>query len=126
MLLTILCVSTSKITAQSTDRDSLSISPAQVENVYKGLKYATYFKNKLAECNEVANSLNEIIEQQNYELQIALNEVAELNQELKDSNDDLSQKAVEITELINRKTPWYLHPITYFIAGFTTGILILK
>lgn len=123
ILLMILCVSISKITAQN---DSLTISPKQVKNIYIGLKQNEALKTNLNDCIQVSNSLNDIIIKQNNTVQNGLFEISELNIRLENVNSDYKKQSEQLLKLKNRKIPFYKHPILFFILGGISGVFISK
>jgi len=120
----VLCVTISQITAQT--NDSLKIAPTQVKNVYQGLQQGAQFKQKLSDCIDTANSLNELIQQQNDSLQSNAAKLVDLNKNLATANKNYTDTAVKLQKLQDRKTPWYKHPILYTIIGLIGGIWIMK
>ena len=124
ILLTLPCAGISQITNQS--NDSLCISPNQIKNIYVGLKQGERAKQQLKDCIEIANSLNEIIQNQNDSIQVAGSKIIQLNSDITEKQDALTENAINIQKLKNRKTPWYLHPVTYTIIGIITGVFITK
>jgi len=123
-LLIALCATISQITAQT--NDSLKIAPAQVKNIYQGLQERAQFKQKLSDCLEVANSLNDLIQQQNDSLQSNANKLIDLNKNLATANKNYTDTAVKLQKLQDRKIPWYKHPVLYSILGLLGGIWIAK
>ena len=119
-----LCVTISQITAQT--NDSLKIAPNQVKNVYQGLQQRAQFKQKLSDCLETANSLNDIIQQQNDSLQVNAVKLVDLNKNLAAANANYIKKSEDLQKLQDKKTPWYKHPILYSVLGLLTGIYIAK
>lgn len=113
------CVSIS----QTTD---LQINPGQVKNVYIGLKQCEVYKSRLADCILVANELNTKIQAQNDSIQKSVLATKLLLVENKELNEKYTKQSVEVQKLKNRKTPWYLHPITYTIIGFAGGVYLMK
>lgn len=116
------CASISQITVH----DSLRISPAQVKNIYTGLKQGEVFKQRLDACVLLKNELNNIIQEQNKFLQLNMSELSRLNADLATKNDLLLKSAVDIQILKNKKIPWYKHPILYTVLGLAGGIYIAK
>ena len=116
------CVSISQITAL----DSLKISPAQVKNIYTGLKTLEITKTRLTDCISTANELNGIIQNQNKSIQSFGLELISLNSDLATQNDLLLKSAVDIQILKNKKIPWYKHPILYTVLGLVGGVYIAK
>lgn len=103
-----------------------TLTPEQVKNVYFGLKSVEAYKRHYAECLEVANSLNEIIQQQNDSI-IAMDQRAEeLDYQINKLYDEREETSVEIQQIKSKKTPWYRHPITMLVAGFITGVWVAK
>jgi hypothetical protein len=110
--------------SQITVPDSLKIAPAQVKNIYIGLKRGEVAQQRLDACYLVVTELNEIIQEQNKFLQFSLTELSRLNADLAIKNNQLMDSAVKMEKL--KKTKWYRHPITWSIVGLVGGILIAK
>jgi len=144
ILLSTLCANISKTTAQ-TSNDSIKLPeraaldsvaakapvlepmviPAeQVVNIYIGLRRGKIAEQRFAECMQTARQLNDIIQKQNQEAQTAASSLTDLNSKLSEAEAEKLKNAVLIQELKDRKTPWYRHPVTYFVAGMATGIYI--
>lgn len=123
-LLIALCATISQITAQT--NDSLKIAPIQVKNVYQGLQQRAQLKQKLSDCLETANSLNDLIQQQNDSLQSNAVKLVDLNKNLATANKNYTDTAVKLQKLQDKKIPWYKHPVLYTILGLLTGIYIAK
>src|SRR4051812_24384367 len=92
--------------------DSLHISPTQVRNVYIGLRSAEQYRQKYADCLEVANSLNDIIQQANDDLHTLQEQTSTTDIVLQDLYAEQERAAVAIQKLKSKKTPWWRHPIT--------------
>lgn len=122
ILLTLLCVSTSKITAQN--NDSLKISATQVKNVYTGLKQGEAYKIRYENCLQASIRLDSIIQDQAKRNSVFASKLNASDAEYKRLYDILVDKSVEYEKIKNKKIPWYLHPFTYFALGFATGIVI--
>jgi len=130
-LLILPCVSISQTTDQlapllNQKRDSLKLAPQQVKNVYTGLKEGEAYRQLYTECLAAAGTLNNIIQDINADLRIAMSEADKLNAQIKAKNSDLTAKEVEIQALKDKKTPWYRHPITIAIIAFSAGVYIAK
>lgn len=140
-----LCLSISKITAQ-TSNDSIKlpeaakidslvaktpelepmVTPAeQVVNIYVGLRRGEIAEKRFADCLQIAKALNATIQTMNKEAQEAATDLTDLNSKLSDAEAEKLKNAVKIQELKDRKTPWYRHPITYFVAGAAVGGYIM-
>lgn len=103
-----------------------TLTPDQVKNVYFGLKSAEKYKKYYQECLEVANSMNEIIQQQNDSI-IAMDQRAEeLDYQINKLYDEREETSVEIQQLKSKKTVWYKHPVTLLVVGFITGVWVAK
>lgn len=122
ILLTTLCVSTSKITAQS--KDSLKIAPYQVKNVYQGLKQGEQYKIQYYNCLEASVKLDSIIQAGHKRTIDFTSNINVLNQHITDQQNQLLKQSVEYEKLKNKKIPWYIHPFTFFSLGFAGGFLI--
>lgn len=118
-----LCVSISKITAQQSN-DSLKIAPYQVKNVYIGLKQGEEYRAKYFNCLKASIKLDSIIQVQAKRAKSFAESQRDLNKKLTDQYNRLVKESVDQEK--NKPTPWYIHPITYLIAGFTTSALIFK
>lgn len=103
-----------------------TLTPDQVKNVYFGLKSAEIYKRHYNECLEVANSLNEIIQQQNDSIVAMDQRLEEFDYHINELYDERERSAVEIQQIKSKKTPWYRHPITLGILGFITGVWVAK
>jgi len=146
ILLSTLCANISKTTAQTSndsiklperaaidslatrteELQSLELSPDQVINVYIGLRRGKIAEQRFAECMQTARQLNDIIQKQNQEAQTAASSLTDLNSKLSEAEAEKLKNAVLIQELKDRKTPWYRHPVTYFVAGMATGVYIMN
>jgi len=107
-------------------RDSLKLAPAQVKNVYVGLKEGEAYKQMYAECMAAAELINNTIQDINSDLRIAAAETDKLNAQIKAKNSELTAKELQIQALKDKKTPWYRHPITIAIIVFSAGVYIAK
>ena len=145
ILVSTLCANISKTTAQ-TNNDSIKlpetaqidrvatrteklpqtvISANQTVNVYVGLRRGEIAEQRFAECVKIAKQLNATIQAMNSEAQKAANSLTDLNSKLSEAEAEKLKNAVLIQELKDRKTPWYRHPITYFVAGAAVGGYIM-
>lgn len=124
ILLTLLCVSTSKITAQI--NDSLKISPVQVKNVYQGLKQGQVYKIRYENCLQASIKLDSIIQEQNKRTIDFSSKLNESNQFLTDAQNKITELSVDLQKYLSSKIPWYLHPFTYFATGFLTSTLMIS
>lgn len=123
ILLITLCVSISKITAQQSN-DSLKIAPYQVKNVYIGLKQGEEYRIKYFDCLEASYKLDSIVQAQAERAKGFAESQTKLNEILTSKYNHLVKESVDYEK--NKPTPWYLHPVTYLIAGFTTAAVIFK
>lgn len=114
------CVSIS----QTTDRDSLKIAPDQVRNVYVGLKQNEEHGRRLSECLEIAESLNQVIQQQNDTIQAVTLRLDGLNATITQKQEQITQKSVQIERLKNRTSWWKTALIV--ATSFVGGIIIAK
>lgn len=119
-----LCVSISKITAQT--KDSLSIGPDQVENVYKGLVQGEIYKTKYFKAVKAAKKLDTIIQRQHRKILEFTAKTADLDQKLADSQMLLISKTLEAERLSNKSCSWVLPAGIGGLAGILTGFLVFK
>lgn len=106
--------------------DSLKIAPAQVKNVYDGLKAGEAYKRQYSDCLEVSTTLNNIIQDMNKDLMAAAEDLNRLNLQIAVKQADLVEKEIEIQKIKSKKIPWYRHPITIGIVGFAAGVWVAK
>jgi len=97
----------------------LRLNPDQVLFVYTGLKQGEVYRHRYAEALNVIDSLNGIVENQDYNLNLMVDTMRQHDQELKRLYDERQKAAVE-----NKPVPWYQNPWLYGVAGLITGILI--
>lgn len=126
-----LCAIISPLTAQTIDtlqiqNPPLVLPPAQVANVYVGLKLGEFYKTKYGDCMDIAKTLNEMIQKQKEDARTASLKLGRLNMEISESQSENLEKAVEIQQLKDKKTPWYRHPILYAVLGIGFGAYISK
>jgi len=121
ILLTMPCVSISQVT-----QDSLKIAPAQVKNVYNGLKQGEAYKKRYSDCLEATGTLNTIIQQQNDSLVSLSQKIEEYDYRLNEMYDERERAAVEIQKIKSEGVPWWRSPWLYGAVGLIGGILIAK
>lgn len=105
---------------------NISLTPNQVDEVYKGLIQGDHLKKINDDCKEAVTELNTIIQDQNDSLISLAGQLEDYDYALNELQDQRLQQAVELERLNNKKTPWYKHPILYGVVGFITGILSIK
>lgn len=102
--------------------DSLKISPAQVKNVYVGLKQNEANKIKLHDCINTAHELDSIIKQQNKAINEYILKTDKLNESLNQKQNELLEKSVQIAS----KTPWFKRGIVFLAVGLLSGAYLMK
>lgn len=125
ILLTCICWSTFKITAQ-TKTDSVTIHKLQVKNIYLGLKQGEAYRNYYSGCLQGSIELQKIIKNQDQELQKSIQKIVLLNSEKEKMNNKIKISEVEIQRLKNKKIPIWKHPILYTAIGFIGGVYLMK
>lgn len=106
--------------------DSLVLSPIQVDNVWRGVKLSEGYRVQRDSCVVDVKRLQLLIQDQNTEIkQYARDEIGYVKQ-VSALYAELADKKVEVVKLENKKIPWYRHPITYIIVGFTAGVWVAK
>lgn len=99
-------------------QDTICLPRATYMEIYKGLKSDEYHRQKYSECLEIANSLNEIIQQQNDSLQFNIGRLQETEYELDHLNYELQQAVAK------RPVPWYKSPWLWGGVGLLTGLIL--
>lgn len=113
--------------SQTTNQNSdLTLSPEQVENVYKGLKQGEEYKRRFEECYEVSISMGQVIEQNVQDLEHAVTLIDSLNLQIASKHAELVNKEVEIAKIQVKKQQWYKSPWLWLGVGFFGGVLIAK
>jgi len=115
-------VTISKLTAQT--KDSIKIAPYQIKNIYIGLKQGEQYKIKYLNCLDVSAKLDSIIQDQHKKTLLFASKISERDSLYSAINFQYAMKVAENERIKNKKIPWYLHPITYLLAGFTGGIVL--
>lgn len=91
----------------------LTLNPEQVQNVYFGLKQGQEYHKRYADALIVVDSLTNIVEQQDYELNLTLDLMKEHDAQIKQAYE-------------NMPVVWYKSPFTWGAVGVLIGILIAK
>lgn len=99
-------------------QDTICLPKRTYIEIYKGLKAEEYYRQANADCIEIANSLNTIIQQQNDSLQISMSRLDEVNYEL----DYLNYQYQEAIK--SRLVPWYKSPWFWSGVGLFTGLIL--
>lgn len=99
-------------------QDTICLPRNMYIEIYKGLKSAYYYKQKHAECIDIANSLNEVIQQQNDSLQLSIYRLQETEYEL----DYLNYQYQEAIK--KQPVPWYKSGWLWAGVGLLTGLII--
>lgn len=102
----------------------MKIAPYQIKNIYTGLKQREQYKIKYLNCLEVSTKLDSIIQDQHKRTLIFASKLSERDSLYSVINFEYAKKSAENERINNKKIPWYLHPITYLLAGFTGGVLL--
>ena len=92
---------------------TLTLYPEQVLNVYTGLKQGEVYKSRYADAIKVVDSLTNIVEQQDYNLNQTLDLMKEHDAQIKQAYE-------------NMPVVWYKSPYLYGTVGLLIGILIAK
>jgi len=100
--------------SQITDpQPPLSLNPNQVLNVYTGLKQGEVYRQRYLQALIVVDSLTNIVEQQDYNLNQTLDLMKEHDAQIKEAYE-------------NMPVVWYKSPYLYGAFGIIFGILIAK
>jgi len=91
----------------------LILLPEQVFNIYVGLKQGDVYKARYADVLKVVDSLTNIVEQQDYNLNQTLDLMKEHDAQIKEAYE-------------NMPVVWYKSPYLYGALGLLIGILITK
>jgi len=91
----------------------LILKPEQVFNIYVGLKQGEVYKSRYEQALIVVDSLTNIVEQQDYNLNQTLDLMKEHDAQIKEAYD-------------NMPVVWYKSPYLYGAVGILIGILITK
>jgi len=121
ILLTLPCVCISQVI-----NPPLTLSPDQVKRVYIGLKERDAYAQRFNDCVKSADSLNNIIQEQDYNLNLLADNLREYNAKIDSLYNERQRAAVEIQKIKSEKTAWYKHPILWGVLGLIGGILIVK
>lgn len=104
----------------------LVLQPDQVKRVYIGLKERDAYAQRFSDCIKSADSLNNIIQEQDYNLNLLADNLREYNNTIDSLYNERQRAAVEIQKIKSSKTEWYKHPILWGVLGLIGGILIVK
>ena len=91
-----------------------------------GLRSGEAYKQYYTDCLDVANSLNDIVQQQNDSLASLAQRLEEFDYHINELYDERERAALEIQKIKSKKIPWWRHPVTIGIAGFAAGVWVAK
>jgi len=92
---------------------TLNLSPDQVLNVYTGLKQGEVYLARYEQALIVVDSLTNIVEQQDYNLNKTLDLMKEHDAQIKEAYE-------------NMPVVWYKSPFTWGGIGLLIGALLLR
>jgi len=102
------------------------VKPEQVFNIYVGLKQGEQAKQKLHDCLETANSLNDIIQQQNDTIQVSVCRVIDLNAEVLKANQNYNKTSIELQKAKDKSVPWWKAGSYGVIIGFLLKLTLFN